>query len=89
MATLLVQHKVEDYQAWRKIFDDHAESRKEFGSTGFQVFKSPSDPNDITVKIDWPSVDAATAFAASSSLKEAMKNAGVASQPELTYLVEA
>lgn len=89
MATLIVHHKVEDYAKWRKIFDDHDETRREFGSTGFQVFQSASDPNDITAILDWPSVDAAKAFAASDSLKEAMKDAGVASPPELMYLVEA
>jgi quinol monooxygenase YgiN len=89
MAKLIVHHKVEDYKAWRKIFDDHAEMRREFGSTGFQVFQSASDPNDVTAIMDWPSVDAAEAYSTSDSLKEAMKNAGVVSQPEVMYLVEA
>lgn len=89
MATLIVHHKVQDYAAWRKVFDDHDKTRKEYGSTRFQVFQSASDPNDITAIMDWPSVDAAKAFATSDSLKEAMKNAGVTSQPEVMYLVEA
>jgi quinol monooxygenase YgiN len=89
MAKLLVHHKVQDYSAWRKVFDDHDKTRREFGSTGSQVFKSANDPNDLTVTIDWPSVDAAKAFATSDALKEAMKNAGVISQPEVTFLVEA
>jgi hypothetical protein len=39
--------------------------------------------------MDWPSVDAAKAFAASDALKEKMKNAGVISQPEMTFLEDA
>lgn len=89
MAKLLVHHKVQDYSAWRKIFDEDDQRRKEYGSTGFQVLKSVSDPNDLTVIMDWPSVEAAKSFATSDSLKEAMKNAGVTSQPEVMYLVEA
>jgi quinol monooxygenase YgiN len=89
MAKLLVHHKVQDYSAWRKIFDEDDARRKEYGSTGFQIFKSASDPNDLTVTIDWPSVDAAKAFATSDALKEKMKNAGVVSPPEMTFLVEA
>jgi len=89
MATLLVHHKVQDYSAWRKIFNDDDKRRKEYGSTGFQVLRSASDPNDLTVIIDWPSVEAAKAFAASDALKEKMKDAGVISQPEMTFLVEA
>jgi heme-degrading monooxygenase HmoA len=89
MAKLLVHHKVQDYSAWRRIFDENDQRRKEYGSTGFQVLKSVSDPNDLTVITDWPSVEAANSFATSDSLKEAMKNAGVTSQPEVMYLVEA
>jgi heme-degrading monooxygenase HmoA len=89
MAKLLVHHKVQDYSAWRRIFDEDDQRRKEYGSTGFQVLKSVSDPNDLTVITDWPSVEVAKSFATSDSLKEAMKNAGVTSQPEVMYLVEA
>lgn len=89
MATLLVRHKVQDYSTWRQVFDDHDKTRKEYGSIGFQVLKSASDPNDITVIMDWPTVEAAKAFATSGSLKQAMKNAGVISQPEVTFLIEA
>jgi heme-degrading monooxygenase HmoA len=89
MAKLLVHHKVQDYSAWRKIFDEDDMRRKEYGSTGVQILKSASDPNDLTVLIDWPSVDAAKTFAASDALKEKMKNAGVISQPEMTFLEEA
>ncbi len=89
MAKLIVHHKVQDYAAWRKVFDDHDNARKEFGSTGFQVLQAASDPNDITVITDWPSVDASRAFVTSASLKDAMKNAGVISQPDVAFLVEA
>jgi quinol monooxygenase YgiN len=89
MARLIVHHKVQDYATWRKVFDNDATSRREFGSTSAQVFQSASDPNDVTAIMDWPSVDAAKAFATSPSLKEAMKNAGVISQPDVMFLVEA
>lgn len=89
MATLIVHHKVQNYSAWRRAFDDHDKARQEFGSTGFQVFQSASDPNDVTALTNWPSIDAAKAFATSDSIKEAMKNAGVISQPEVTFLIEA
>ena len=88
MAKLLVHHIVQDYSTWRQIFDDDDKRRKEYGSNGFQVFKSVSDPNDLTVIIDYPSVEAAKAFATSEALKEKMKDAGVLSQPEVTFLVE-
>jgi hypothetical protein len=86
---LRIGKKVQDYLARRKIFDDDDNRYKEFGSIGFQILKSASDPNDLTVIMDWPSIDVAQAFATSDALKEKMKNAGVIPQPEMTFLVES
>jgi quinol monooxygenase YgiN len=89
MATLFVHHKVKDYVAWRKTFDDLTSMRTGHGCTGHKVFQSPSDPNEITILTDWKDVDQAKTYAASSDLAEGMKNAGVISQPDVAFLVEA
>jgi len=89
MAKLIVHQKVQEYSTFRKVYDDQETTRREFGCTGSQVFQSASDPNEITVITDWPSVDMAKAFATSPSLKEAMKRAAAISQPEILFLVEA
>jgi len=89
MVKLLVHHKVQDYSAWRKLFDEDDKRRREYGATGFQILKSASDPNDLTVIMDYPSIDAAKAFATSDALKEKMKDAGVVSPPEVMFLEEA
>ena len=88
MAKLFVHHKVQDYPAWRKVFDDLTAMRTQFGSTGQQVFRSPSDPNEITILTDWRTLDQAKAYATSPELKEGMKNAGVTSQPDVMFLDE-
>ncbi len=89
MAKLYVHHKIQDYQQWRKVFDDLTSSRTQFGCTGHQVFRSPSDPNEITILTDWLSVDQAKAYATSNELRDGMKNAGVISQPDVIFLAEA
>ena len=89
MAKLIVHQKVQEYSTFRKVYDDQEATRNEFGCTGAQVFQSPSDPNEITIITDWPSVDAMKAFATSPALKEAMKRAVAISQPEIMFLVEA
>jgi len=89
MATLFVHHKVKDYAAWRKVFDDLTPMRTGYGCTGHKVFQSPSDPNEITIFTEWKNVDQAKTYAASNDLKEGMKNAGVTSQPDVMFLVEA
>ncbi len=89
MATLVVHHKVQDYGAGRKVFDGLTVMRTGYGCTGHKVYQSPSDPNEITILTDWKDIDKAKAYATSADLKEGMKNAGVISQPELTFLAEA
>jgi len=89
MAKLIVHQKVQEYATFRKVYDDQETTRNEAGCTGAQVFQSPSDPNEITVITDWPSVDAAKTFVASPALREAMKRAAAISQPEILFLVEA
>jgi quinol monooxygenase YgiN len=89
MATLFVHHKVQDYAAWRKIFDDLTAMRTGYGCTGHRVFQSPGDSNEITILSEWHSVDEAKAYAMSNDLKEGMKNAGVTSQPDVMFLAEA
>ena len=89
MATLFVHHKVRDYTAWRKVFDDLTAMRTGYGCTGHKVFQSPSDPNEITIFTEWKNVDQAKTYATSNDLKEGMKNAGVVSQPDVMFLAEA
>jgi quinol monooxygenase YgiN len=89
MATLLVHHKVKDYAAWRKVFDDLTSMRTGYGCTGHKVFQSPSNPNEITIFTEWKNVDQAEMYATSNDLKEGMKNAGVISQPDVMFLAEA
>lgn len=89
MATLFVHHKVQDYTAWRKVFDDLTAMRTGYGCTGHKVFRSPNDPNEITILTEWKNVDQAKNYATSPDLKEGMKNAGVISQPDVMFLAEA
>ncbi len=89
MATLYVHHKVKDYTAWRKAFDDLTSMRTGYGCTGHKVFQSPSDPNEITILTDWKDIDQAKSYATSPDLKEGMQNAGVISQPDVLFLAEA
>jgi heme-degrading monooxygenase HmoA len=89
MATLIVHLKAKEYTAFRKVFDEMTPARTHFGGTGHKVLQSPSDPNEITILSEWKSLEQAKVYAASNDLKEALKNAGVISQPDLSFLVEA
>ena len=45
MATVLIQHKVNDFAEWKKVFDFAADMRTSSGELSAQVFRDASDPN--------------------------------------------
>jgi len=85
-AAAVITHKVKDYGAWRVGFDAHASARKEAGILGHHINRAVDDPNTLSVYLAARSQDALRAFAASPSLKEAMKSGGVVSEPVVVPL---
>ncbi|EGW23696.1 hypothetical protein [Methylobacter tundripaludum] len=85
MEYVLIIHEVEDYAAWKKIFDDAALIRKSAGELSFQVLKLDNNPNKIIHFSKWSSISNAKAFFESEKLVEIRKQAGVKA-PEFIYL---
>ncbi len=85
MQYVLIIHEVEDYQAWKKVFDDAAGIRKDAGERTYQVLKYASNPNKIVHFSSWTSIDAAKQFFESPQLVKLRLDAGVKS-PEFIYL---
>jgi quinol monooxygenase YgiN len=89
MVHVLIRHKVSDYNRWKDAFDSHLNTRKRAGETGFRLFHNAEDPRDITLLLDWNTVDEARAFMNSGELRDAMSKAGVVGAPEIQYLEDA
>ena len=88
MATLLVRHKVKNYSAWKKVFDDFVSVRRAGGEKSYQIFHTETDPNNLLLTFQWDSLNNAKKFAGSSVLKEAMQKAGVIEEPKIDFLNE-
>lgn len=88
MANMFVRGTVGDYALFRATFDGAADMRKSAGATGTTVYRSAEDPNEITIRADFPTMDQAKAFAASEDLREAMQRAGVEGPPEIWFVNE-
>jgi quinol monooxygenase YgiN len=86
LAGVIVRHKVADFAAWKRGFDDHAAARADAGILGHAINRSADDPNVVIVYMQARSLEQLRAFADSPSLKEAMKRAGVTSAPELSFV---
>lgn len=89
MASMLIQHTVKDFAAWKKVFDAAIELRTTHGELSAQVFRDASNPNKLTVINKWRSLESAQAFARSPELKASMEKAGVEGVPTVTFLNEA
>ncbi len=87
MEYVLIIHEVEDYDAWKIIFDNAASIRKDAGEKSYQVLKYQQDPNKIVHFSNWSSISNAKQFFESPELVEIRKQAGVKA-PEFIYLDE-
>jgi len=77
MVTAFVQHRVKDYDAWRRVYDSVAEMQKAGGVVSESVYRAEADPNQVMVSHQFSSFSAAHDFFASPALAEAMARAGV------------
>jgi quinol monooxygenase YgiN len=82
---VLIIHEVENYQAWKAVFDHAAAIRKEAGERSYQVLKFENEPNKIVHFSVWTSIANAKAFFESPKLVQIRKEAGVKA-PEFIYL---
>jgi quinol monooxygenase YgiN len=89
MASMLIQHQVKDFAAWKKVFDSALDMRTSSGELSAQIFRDESDPNKLTVINKWNSMANAQKFAHSPELKAAMEKAGVVGQPSISFVNEA
>ena len=87
MQYVLIIHEVENYDAWKKVFDAAAGIRRDAGEQSYQVLKYQSDPRRIVHFSKWTSIEAAKQFFESPRLVQIRKEAGVKS-PEFIYLDE-
>ena len=87
MQYVLIIHEVEDYSAWKTIFDNAAQIRKEAGEISYQLLKFENDANNIVHFSRWSSLQNAKNFFESEQLVEIRKQAGVKA-PRFVYLDE-
>ena len=85
MQYVLIIHEVENYEAWKQVFDRAESIRKEAGERSYQVLKYDNEPNKIVHFSAWTSTTDARAFFESPALVKIREEAGVKA-PEFIYL---
>lgn len=89
MAYILVKHSVQDYKAWKSVFDSKIDLRRAGGEKSYQILRGENGDNSVVALFGWDSLDNARNYFASPELGEAMQDAGVTGKPEILYLEEA
>lgn len=85
MTTLFVRHEVADYAKWRQVYDEFAPTQKSLGVQDQAVYRAIENPNDITVRHEFATLEAAQAFGTSPELRTAMHDAGVEGAPTIWF----
>src|SRR5437899_1317475 len=83
MVAVIVRHRVQDFAAWKPVFDEHGAVRRKHGALGHQLYRSQSDPNETIIVTFFKTLDGAQAFMNDPSLPEAMQRGGVAGSREI------
>jgi quinol monooxygenase YgiN len=79
--TFVVHHRVNDYAAWKLVFDEHEDVRRRHGQFEHRLYQDPYEPNRVVIHNDFPSEEAALAFRDDPSLADAMQRGGVIGEP--------
>ena len=87
MQHVLIIHEVDAYPAWKAVFDQAADIRKNAGEISYQLLRYDNDANNIVHFSKWSSLDNARRFFESPELAELRRKAGVTA-PDFIYLQE-
>lgn len=87
MPHVLIIHEVENYPAWKAVFDQAADIRKQAGEISYQLLRYDNDANNIVHFSAWSSLENARRFFESPELVKIRKQAGVKA-PNFIYLHE-
>lgn len=82
---VIVTHKVKDWDAWKKSFDSHKQTRLDAGMTDRAIGYSVGDNHKVTVAFVINDMKKAEAFMASKDLKDKMAEAGVVGPPDIFF----
>ncbi|HEV8247016.1 MAG TPA: hypothetical protein VGP93_14665 [Polyangiaceae bacterium] len=86
MPTMIVKHRVANFETWKTAFDSMNASRREHGWKGHAVLRDATDPNLVTILNDVSDAERAKAYGGSAALRSAMQRGGIQGPPEIYFL---
>lgn len=88
MIYTIVRITFEDYGKWKAAFDEAANFRRQYGSKGIRVLRSPDKPNEAVLIGEYEDAERAREMFQSQAFRDATKRAGVLGPPTIDFLDE-
>jgi len=82
MAFYVVNHKVNNFGTWKKVYDGFESTREQYGVKEHYALQSEKDPNHVLV-VGEGKLEAIQNFLNSDELKSGMESAGITGRPEI------
>ncbi|HLG31954.1 MAG TPA: hypothetical protein VI362_02855 [Ignavibacteriaceae bacterium] len=57
MITLHIEHKVSNYNEWKKVFDSDPINRKKSGVRSYRIFRPVDDPNYVLIDLEFDNLN--------------------------------
>jgi len=77
MIYMLCMNRVEDFTAWKRVFDTHAAAHLDAGLTLRQIARGVEDPDNVYFAFEVASIERAKAFISAPDAAGAAKQSGV------------
>ncbi len=78
---LIIQHTVKNYDVWKQAFDKHQQVRSQYKIALTALGKDLDNPLNVVAIFNTDETNNITSFLEKSNLKDAMKSAGITSEP--------
>jgi len=83
---MLIRHQVANFEAWKKVYDDHAGARKAAGLKELHLWRNIENSSEVVVLFEAADMNKAKKFIMSKDLAGNMTRSGVRGQPEIIFL---
>jgi hypothetical protein len=86
MVTVILQHEVKDFAAWKKVFDEDEPGRTNVGVKLTGLYTSVKNPNDVTMIFEAPHAGVFDILMSDPERQKNIQKAGVISEPVVSIL---
>jgi hypothetical protein len=77
VAYMVLNFEIDDYETWKRMFDEDPAGRRESGATGYVVSRAVDNPNEVFIRVEFPSVEQARTFRERLVASGAMERGGM------------